>query len=360
MHSTLSLRLSWRLSLRLLRRDWRAGELRVLLAAVLIAVACVSSVAFFTDRISQALQQQTGELLGADLRVVADRPLASTMRDLAQKKHLATTETRSFRSMIVAGEGTRLAEIKAAGPGYPLRGALKIAPALFAEDQLTRALPKQGEAWAGPQLLQQLSLQVGEQLQVGNLMLRISAVLTYEPDRSGNLFSIAPRLLINLADLPATGLLQEGSHIHYALLVAGETSAIDDFRNMLTPQLRRGERIEGAADARPEVRAALTRAQQFLGLAAVVAVVLACVAIALSARRFAQRHRNTCAMLRCFGASQNMINAIFVFQLLNVKFSKGTVVAFVSGSINGFDVPIIGVGAKCINRLSGVARVILL
>ena len=337
---------SLRLSIRLLIRDWRAGELRVLLAAVMIAVACVSSVAFFTDRISQALQQQTGELLGADLRVVADHPLAATMLGLAQSNHLTTAETRSFRSMILAGENkvkgpagdregalghkvndsaggregglgqSRLAEIKAVSSGYPLRGALKIAPALFAADHVTQELPKPGEAWAGPQLLQQLGLNVGDFVQVGNLSLRISAVLSYEPDRSGNLFSIAPRLLMNLTDLSSTGLVQEGSHIHHALLVSGKTSAVEDFRKKIKPQLKRGERIEGAADARPEVRAALTRAQQFLGLAAVVAVMLACVAIAMSARRFAQRHRDTCAMLRCFGASQRLINFLFLFQLL--------------------------------------------
>lgn len=323
--------ISLRLSFRLLRRDWQAGELRVLLAAVMIAVACVSSVAFFTDRISQALQQQTGELLGADLRVAADHLLPATMPEFARKISLATAETRSFRSMILAGEHkvngpgggregalgrSRLAEIKAVSSGYPLRGALKIAPALFAEDRTTQDLPKSGEAWAGPQLLQQLGLRVGDDVHVGNLSLRISAVLSYEPDRSGNLFSIAPRLLINLIDLPATGLVQEGSHIHYSLLVSGDTSAIKTFRKRLAPQLKRGERIEGAEDARPEVRAALTRAQQFLGLAAVVAVMLACVAIAMSARRFAQRHRDTCAMLRCFGASQNLINFLFLFQLL--------------------------------------------
>ena len=323
--------LALRLSLRLLRRDWRAGELRVLLAAVLIAVACVSSVAFFTDRIGQALSQQTGELLGGDLRVAADHPLSAQVFKLAQKNHLVTAETRSFRSMILASEQqvngsagdregglgqSRLAELKAVSPGYPLRGRLKIAPALFAADQPTQALPKSGEAWAEPQLLQQLGLRVGDTMQVGKRPLRISAVLSYEPDRSGNLFSIAPRLLMNLTDLPSTGLVQEGSHIRYSLLVSGDPSDLKHFRQALTPQLARGERIEGAADARPEVRAALTRAQQFLGLAAVVAVVLACVAIAMSARRFAQRHRDTCAMLRCFGASQNTMNGVFLFQLL--------------------------------------------
>lgn len=307
---------SLRLSLRLLRRDWRAGELRVLLAALLVAVACVSSVAFFTDRIGQALAQQSGELLGGDLRVAADHPLSARMRQLARDNRLDIAETRAFRSMVLVNGQSRLVEVKAVSAEYPLRGSLKIAPALFAADQPTREVPPPGEAWVGPELLQQQGLGVGDTVQVGNLSLRLGAVLSYEPDRSGNLFSIAPRLLMNITDLPATGLVQEGSHIRHALLVAGEPAAVRHFRQQLTPQLQRGERVEGAADARPEVRAALTRAQQFLGLAAVVAVMLACVAIAMSARRFAQRHRDTCAMLRCFGASQNLINSLFLFQLL--------------------------------------------
>lgn len=149
---------------------------------------------------------------------------------LARSKNLVTAETHSFRSMILAGESSRLAEIKAVSSGYPLRGELKISPSLFTANSVTQALPKSGEVWAGPQLLQQLGLRVGDTVQVGNLLLRISAVLSYEPDRSGNLFSIAPRLLMNLDDLPSTGLVQEGSHIHYALLVSGEASALERFR----------------------------------------------------------------------------------------------------------------------------------
>jgi putative ABC transport system permease protein len=324
---------TWRLSLRMLSRDWRAGELRVLLAAIIIAVACVTSVSFFTDRIQQALNYQSGELLGADLRVVADHPLPALVSATVTSNNLRTAETRSFRSMIQAGVlgAARLAEIKAVGPGYPLRGALKIAPRLFAQDQVTQVLPQPGEVWVGPQLLQQLGVKVGEPLQVGFSQLRIAAVLTYEPDRSGDMFSIAPRLLMNLSDLPATGLVQEGSHVHYRFLVAGEPSAIAQYRQLLMPHLQRGESIEGAKDARPEIRAAMQRAQQFLGLAAVVAVMLACIAIAMAARRYAQRHLDTCAMLRCLGASQNHITQLFLLQLVALSFFAGPL-----GVLSGF------------------------
>lgn len=304
------------LSLRLLRRDWRAGELRVLAAAVLIAVTCVTSVAFFTDRIGQALKYQSSELLGADLRLITDHPVAESLSRHARESGLATAETRSFRSMVLADGRSRLAEIKAVSETYPLRGQLRFSAAPFEADTPVSTPPPPGEAWIGPRLIQQLQLAVGDELQVGNTTLRLGAVLRYEPDRSGDMFSIAPRLLINLADLPATGLMQEGSRIRYGLLLAGEPDAIEQYRRVVTPQLQRGERLEGAADARREVRVALTRAQQFLGLAAVVAVVLSCIAIAMAARRFAQRHLDTCAIMRCLGARQAQINRLFLLQLL--------------------------------------------
>lgn len=305
-----------RLSFRLLRRDWRSGELRVLLIALLIAVTCVTSVSFFTSRISQALVNQSSELLGADLRLVSDHPLKGLAINTARKDGLHTAETRSFRSMVMADGHAQLVEIKAAGTGYPLRGELRIATDQFLQDKTTNELPKSGEVWVSPRLLQQFGLSVGDRVQVGNLSVRITAILTYEPDRSGNMFSLAPRLLMNLEDLPATGLEQEGSRIRYMLLVAGEQKQVEKYRQQMKPSLGRGERLEGASDARREIRIALSRAQQFLGLAAVVAVVLACVAIAMAARRFSQRHLDTCAIMRCFGARQSQLTMIFLSQLI--------------------------------------------
>jgi putative ABC transport system permease protein len=304
------------LSFRLLRRDWRSGELRVLLIALLIAVTCVTSVSFFTNRISQALIYQSSELLGADLRLVSDHPINASAFNIARKDGLKSAETRSFRSMIMAEGHAQLVEIKAAGAGYPLRGHLRIATDQFSQDMATNSLPKSGEVWVSSRLLQQFGLSVGDRVQVGKLLVRITAVLTFEPDRSGNMFSLAPRLLMNLEDLPATGLEQEGSRIRYMLLVAGEQKQVKKYRQQMKINLGRGERIEGASDARREIRVALSRAQQFLGLAAVVAVVLACVAIAMAARRFSQRHLDTCAIMRCFGARQSQLTTIFVIQLI--------------------------------------------
>lgn len=303
------------LSLRLLRRDWRSGELRILLVALIIAVTCVTSVSFFTSRIGQALKYQSSELLGADLRLIADHSIPSSAYELAKQNNLQTTDTRSFRSMVLSGEKTQLVEIKAVGRGYPLRGNLRISQDRFAPGLATNEIPGTGQVWVDSRLLQQLAINVGDLVQVGNSVMKISAVLSYEPDRSGDMFSLAPRLLMNLKDLPATGLEQEGSRMRFVLLVAGEQKFIERYRQQIKVKLHRGERIEGTADARQEIRIALSRANQFLGLSSVVAVILSCIAIAMAARQYSLRHLDTCAILRCFGMMQNQLITIFVIQL---------------------------------------------
>ncbi|WP_455198699.1 ABC transporter permease [Kaarinaea lacus] len=312
-----------RLSFRLLRRDWKSGELRILLAALLIAVTCVTSVSFFTSRIGQALDFQSSELLGGDLRLITDHPVPAVALELAKENSLQTAETRSFRSMILSEGKPQLVEIKAAGTGYPLRGRLRTAESRYSQDEPAYGLPESGTVWVDSRLLQLLNASVGDEVQVGNMTLSISAMLSYEPDRSGDMFSLAPRLLMNLDDLPETGLEQEGSRMRYALLVAGEQDFVDRYRQQLKSKLQRGERLEGVADARQEIRIALSRAQQFLGLAAVVAVVLACVAIAMAARQYAQRHLDTCAIMRCLGAIQNQIILVFILQLVFIGMAAG-------------------------------------
>lgn len=301
---------------RMLRRDWRAGELRVLAIAIVVAVTCVTAVVFFTDRIGQALKYQAGELIASDLRVVADHPLGAGFRDKAKALNLSIADTWNFRSMVLADGGSRLAEIKAVSDLYPLRGRLKISQRLFGEGEAVQSIPQPGTVWAEPMLLRQLNVSVGDKIYVGAKQLTIAGVIKYEPDRSGDMFSIAPRVMLNLADLPGTELIQEGSRIRYVMLVAGDKSAVNQYRKQIKKQLGRGERLEGVEDARQEVRFALQRAQQFLGLAAIVGVMLSFVAVAMSARRFAERHLNTCAIMRCVGAKQSQITQLFFFQLL--------------------------------------------
>ncbi|MDA1108044.1 MAG: FtsX-like permease family protein [Proteobacteria bacterium] len=302
-------------SLRMLRRDWRAGELRVLFVALLIAVASVSAVGFSADRVDRALHRQANELLGADALVVADHPLASGLLQRAHAAGLKSAKTLSFASMALAGDRNQLAEVKAVSEGYPLRGELRIAQEPFAPEQQVQTIPPPGTVWADARLLSQLALKVGDVITLGAAQLRVAAVLTHEPDRGGDLFSIGPRLLMNLHDVPATQLIQTGSRIRYRLLVAGDAQQVQNFRAAVTP-LGPGEKLEGVEDARPEVRAALERAKRFLGLAALVSVLLAAVACAMSARRFTARHLDSCAIMRCLGARQSVITRIYLYQML--------------------------------------------
>ena len=224
----------WRLAVRMLRRDGRAGELHLLAAALLIAVAALTAVGFFADRVRQALENEAQQLLGADLLLIADHPWPEFLAAEAQRRGLQLTETQTFPSMITHGEGdagtAQLVEIKAVGPGYPLRGKLRIAPRLNAEDAPATGIPPPGTVWVDERLASALGAGVGEMLRVGERGLRIGAILTLEPDRGVNFFSVAPRLLMNLDDLGSTALVQAGSRVSYRLLLAGEAAAVRDFR----------------------------------------------------------------------------------------------------------------------------------
>lgn len=298
----------------MLRRDSRAGELRLLAAAMVVAVAALTAVGFFTDRVSQALEREAHQLLGADLLLISDHPLPVSVQKEAEARGLRTAETRSFPSMVQFAERAQLVEVKAVSGSYPLRGSLRTAPALNAADTQAAGVPAPGELWGDERLTSALALNSGDSLAIGRINLKVAAVLTLEPDRGVNFFGVAPRLLMNMADLEATGLVQVGSRVAYRLLVAGDVKAVAAFQQWLEPRLGRGERIEDARNGRPEIRTALERAQRFLGLAALLTVVLAAVAVALAARRFSQRHLDPCAIMRCLGATQAFLLRVYLLQ----------------------------------------------
>ena len=305
-------------SWRMLRRDARGGELRLLAAALAVAVAALTAVGFFADRVRQALDRESHQLLGADLLLTADHPWPAALAGEARARGLRVAETRTFPSMVTRGVGdevrAQLAEIKAVSPAYPLRGSLRIAPALNVADAPARGVPAVGTIWIDERLASALAAQVGDPIVVGQIPLRVDAILTLEPDRGINFFSVAPRLLMNLEDLPATALLQVGSRVGYRLLLAGDLPLVKRFQREIEPRLARGERIEDPQNGRPEIRTALERAQRFLGLSALLTVVLAAVAVALAARRYVQRHLDPCAVMRCLGATQGLLLRLYLGQ----------------------------------------------
>jgi putative ABC transport system permease protein len=317
----------------MLGRDWRAGELTVLGIALMLAVAALTSVGFLTDRVEQALKLQSHQLLGGDLLLTADHPWPDRFRSEAAARGLMQAESATFPSMVSLGGITLLAEIKAVSTGYPLRGALRIAPALNSPDAETPRVPLAGEAWPDERLATALNLTAGAALALGRSAVVSGPILTLEPDRGMNVFALAPRLMINLADLAATGLIQSGSRVSYRLHLAGETAAVGAFESWAKTQLGRGEKIESLDNARPEIRNVTERAQRFLRLAALLAVILASVAVALAAERYMRRHLDGCAVMRCMGASGRQLLLIHGGEFLMFGLA-----ATVAGCLAGYGV----------------------
>ena len=251
-----------RLSLRLLLRDWRAGELYILALALVIAVSSVATVSFFSDRVQKALVLESNQLLGGDLLVTSDAPLPSEYIEHARKTGLRTTPLVKFPSMISFDEKNLLVGIKAVSRGYPLRGELKLAdpPTEGNSVQHTRiaqGIPEPGTIWIDEKVIMALNVTLGDRIEVGAAELTVMSMVESEPDHTVGFVSMNPRLLMNEADLPATQLIQPGSRINYQLLIAGEDGQVAAFRSWISKRLSPGERVEGIQDARPEIRSAL-------------------------------------------------------------------------------------------------------
>jgi putative ABC transport system permease protein len=305
------------LSFRMLRRDWRAGELRVLAFALVIAVGGMTTVGFFADRVQLALSRQGNQLLGADLIVFADHPLSPQYAEEAKRLGLNVSTALKFPSMAAKGESSLLTEIKAVTAGYPLRGELRISEdfgnvSSARTTHIANAIPAPGSAWVDEKLMIRLAINRGDTIELGSAHFTVTALITQEPDYSIGFINLRPRILINEIDLPATGLIQQGSRIGYRLLVSGNSGTVENFRIWAQSRLTLGERIEGIRDARPEIKAALERAEKFLSLAALASVVLAAAAAALAVRRFTQRHLDGCAVMRCLGASQSAMLRLYL------------------------------------------------
>src|SRR3990172_10925915 len=302
-------------ALRGLMRDLRSGELQMILLAIFIAVTALTTVGFFTDRVQRATEQQATELLAADLVLRTNKPLENELISSAHDLGLITTRTVSFRSVAVVGDYLQLGEIKAVESGYPIRGMLRTTDTLFGEEKITSELPGTGTVWVDARMLQNLGIDIGDTINLGSSGFTVARILTYEPDRGGDLFNIAPRVLMNLADLPATGLILPGSRASYRLLLGGEMDALEKFRQSLNLTERDGLRIQSIRDARPELKTALERAEQFLGLAVLISIALAGLAISMSTQRYVTRHFDHCAIMRCLGTTQNTILKIYLCQL---------------------------------------------
>ncbi|MCS4295269.1 putative ABC transport system permease protein [Comamonas sp. BIGb0152] len=311
---------------RQLLRDWRAGELRLLLVAVALAVAALTSVSFFSDRLQAGLQRDASQLLGGDVVVVSDNSTPAGFGDKAQALGLKGVTTVTFPTMARAddadGGESRLVGLKAVQAGYPLRGSLRTAPAAGQPDAATRDIPAPGEVWVDPSLLEALGLQTGSVLWLGDKRFTIGRVLTIEPDRGAGFLGFSPRVMLDWSDLAATGLVQPASRLLYRFAVAGEPAGAAQFLQWAEAEVAQpqshGVRIESLQSGRPEMEQTLERAQKFLNLVALLAALLSAVAVALAARTFASAHLNGAALLRVLGLAQRAIAGAYVVEFVIV------------------------------------------
>ncbi|HEY3636305.1 MAG TPA: FtsX-like permease family protein [Caldimonas sp.] len=333
---------AWQLGWRQLVRDFRAGELRLLVVAVTLAVAALTAVGFFADRINGGLARDARQLLGGDAIVSSDQPAPPGFAEKARALGLVSASTENFPSMGRApddkGGATRLVSVKAVSDAYPLRGKLRVRGGPGTKEADIAAAPAPGTVWVDAAVLDSLGLAIGDPLLLGDASLRIERVIVIEPDRGTGFASLAPRVMLNEADLAATGLVQPASRISYRLAVAADAAKdakvgefVDWAENEIKAKSLRGIRIESFATGRPEMRQTLDRAEKFLNLVALLSALLAAVAVGIAARDFAGRHLDDCAMLRVLGLPQRTI-ALQYF----IEFALVGVLASVAGLVLGF------------------------
>ncbi len=295
------------LSYRLLLRQGRSGALGLLAAGLTVATAALVAVSLFTDRIGRALEREAGEALAADLIIAGRDRAAPEFIEQAEAMGLGTAEVILLSTAVFVGEDSRLLDVKGVSGGYPLRGELRLAERLDAPDLAHVGIPARGEAWLEPRGLRELDAEVGATTELGVLELEISRALVFEPDRGGSRFMLAPRLMVNLDDLLASELLGPGARARHRLLVAGDETDVQRFRSWAEARLDDSQAFITVRDAEDQTGLALTQARRFLGIAALTTVILAAVAILLSALRFASAQRDLVALLKSFGATGGQV-----------------------------------------------------
>jgi len=309
-----------------LRREGRSGELAVLAYAIVVAVSALTTVGFFTDRIDRAIHDQATEILAADLRIRSPEALAGAFAAEARSRGLATASTVAFPSVVFHDEASSLVSLYAVSGGYPLRGRIRVAAAPFGPAFATSDLPARGEAWAESRLMAALGARVGGEVALGAARFRITRVLDHRPDQGSTFVDLAAGLLIRIEDLPSTQLLQEGSRSTHALLLAGRRPDLDAYQRWATPRLAagRGEQFVTVDRQSPQIDQAVQRAERFLRLSALIAILLAAIATAMTARRYVRRHLDNVAVMKCMGATQSFVLRTHLLQLVMVGVGAGT------------------------------------
>jgi putative ABC transport system permease protein len=306
------------LAMRMLSREWRSGELGVLLLALAIAVAALTGVGFLVSRIGAAVAMQATQVLAADIRLQSPQPIGEAYLARAHQEGLRTAGATGLLSVVFDGDRSQLTDIDAVTPGYPLRGTVMVADQPFAKGRPAAGIPPPGEVWPDSRLLAALGGRVGGRLSIGAGDFRVGRVLISRPDQGGTFTGLVPNLLMNAADLPRTQLIQPGSRVTYDALFAGEPERIGSFERWLRTHKRQGESLRDISSTSPQIKSAVDRAGRFLSLASLVAVLLCATAVAMSSRRYVARHLDSVALLKTLGATRRFIVWLTTLQLLAV------------------------------------------
>lgn len=323
---------TWGFALRSLWRDLRAGELTVLIAAIIVAVTAMTAVGFFTDRVGRAIRQQASAVLAADIVIRSSVEIDKAFLGEARLLGLSTAEAIAFPSVVLTeGDQSSLATIEGVTEGYPLRGEFKTSEQMFGTALVATGIPAAGEAWAEPGLLGKLGIDVGATVEVGTRKLIVTRVLEYQPDQNPGFANLAPSLLVNVADVATMDVLRPGSRVTFRQLYAGDEDALNAFRESVKPRLGTEATLRDRKDAGEQVNAAIDRAQSFLTLASLVTVVLAAVATAMAARLYALRHLDTVALVKCMGGTQRLVVRTSLVQLAALVIGTSVV-----GSLLGY------------------------
>jgi len=314
------------LAIRLLWRDGRAGELTILVLALIIAVTSSTAITLFADRLQRTMTNQAAEFLAADLVVESSSAIPEAWQAKASELQLSQAQTVEFPSVLIEHEELLLASIKAVTSSYPLRGYLKTTTADYSTEITVNKGPEPGTVWVEKRILPALKINIGDKLTVGEKALTITQIITYEPDKRGDFYSFSPRVMINQADLQATGVLQPGTRVkNFYQYSSGNSEALSQFKQWLKPQITPAQRLMDIHDDRPELGSALSRAERYLGLSSIVVIIIAGVAIAMATRRYTERHFNTTAILRCLGCKQNDILWLYGGQFVLLGLSASAV-----------------------------------
>ncbi len=320
-----------KLALRTLLREWRSGELGVLLLALTTAVAALTGVGFLVGRIDTAVREQATQVLAADLRISSTQPLPDSWFTAAAQRGVHSARIETLLSVVFRGDDSQLANVEAVSDGYPLRGTLLVADQPFATGTATQAIPAPGEVWPSSKLLATLGGGIGTRLAIGAATFKVTRVLIARPDQGANLSDLAPSLIMNLKDLPATQLIQPGSRVSYSGLFAADPAVIAAFRPWLLDNARPSDRLRDVSEASPQLENAVDRAGRFLTLASLVSVLLCSIAVAMSARQYVRRHLDAVALLKTLGATRGFTLSVSLLQLITVA-----LLASVAGSAIGF------------------------